>query len=46
VGFLAGVAVVYGPWPARNVVNHGRLVLTQDISGFRNWAPDVLGFMQ
>jgi hypothetical protein len=44
--FVAGLALVYGPWPVRNYVQHGRLVLTQDISGFKNWAPDVLSFMQ
>jgi hypothetical protein len=46
LAFVAGVLLVYGPWPLRNLVNHGRPVLTQDISGFKNWAPDVMSFMQ
>lgn len=44
--FLIALLLTYGPWPIRNYVNHGRLVLTQDLGGFRNWAPDVISFMQ
>jgi hypothetical protein len=44
--FAAGFLLLYAPWPIRNYVGHGRLVLAQDISGFKNWAPDVMGFMQ
>lgn len=39
-------AIVYGAWPLRNYVNHGKLVTTQDLRGFENWNVDVISFMQ
>jgi hypothetical protein len=44
--FLIGFALAYGPWPIHNFVHHGRVVLTQDLRAFKNWAPDVISFMQ
>ncbi len=41
-----GCILVYGWWPARNYLNHGRWVLMQDLRGFYNWDEDALSFMQ
>lgn len=46
IAFVAGFLLLYAPWPVRNYVGHRRLVLAQDLSGLKNWAPDVMGFMQ
>lgn len=37
---------LFGLWPLRNYVNHGKLILTQDLRGASNWDVDVINFMQ
>ncbi|MDP2958847.1 MAG: glycosyltransferase family 39 protein [Longimicrobiales bacterium] len=38
-------AVVYLPWPIRNWVNHGRVVLVQPMSaGYQDFSPDYAAF--
>lgn len=46
VFFLIGIAISYGPWPARNLINHNKVILTQDLRGLSNWDIDVVSFMQ
>jgi hypothetical protein len=41
-----GFAVIFGWWPLRNYVAHGRVVFTEDLRAFPNWSVDVLGFLQ
>ncbi len=43
---LLPALLLYAAWPVRNWVNHGKLVLTQDLRAFYNWDIDVLAFMQ
>jgi hypothetical protein len=43
---FTGFSLTYGLWPARNYVNHGKLIFTQDLRGFPNWNVDVISFMQ
>jgi len=38
--------IAYSPWPIRNYVNHGKLIITQDLRGFPNWDVDVISFLQ
>jgi hypothetical protein len=47
-GALYGLMVVltYGLWPLRNYVMHGKIVLTQDLRGIKNWNKDVIAYMQ
>lgn len=44
--FALGIAVSYGVWPARNLINHNKLILTQDLRSAKNWNKDVISFMQ
>ncbi len=38
--------IAYAPWPVRNYVNYGKLILTQDLRGIPNWDIDALAFME
>jgi len=40
------IFMVYGSWPIRNYVNHDKIVLTQDITGFSFAGPDWVAFLQ
>jgi hypothetical protein len=40
------VIVIYGSWPLRNYINHGKVILTQDLRGAPHWEIDVISFMQ
>lgn len=42
--FLLPVLIIYGIWPARNYINHDKLIFTQDLRGFYNWDIDVMAF--
>ena len=44
--FLIGLAVTYGLWPVRNIINHKKIILTQDLRSAKNWNSDVISFMQ
>jgi hypothetical protein len=42
--FFICITLTYGLWPIRNYVNHGKVVLTQDLTGFNSWTADVSNF--
>jgi hypothetical protein len=44
--FGISVLVIYGSWPLRNYINHGKVILTQDLRGAPHWDIDVISFMQ
>lgn len=44
--FVLSISVSYGLWPARNLLFHKKIVLTQDLRGMSNWNTDVISFMQ
>jgi hypothetical protein len=44
--FGISVIIIYGAWPLRNYVNHGKIILTQDLRGAPHWEIDVISFMQ
>lgn len=44
--FILSISFSYGLWPIRNILFHGKIILTQDLRGFSNWNYDVISFMQ
>ncbi|PKP22927.1 MAG: hypothetical protein CVU05_01915 [Bacteroidetes bacterium HGW-Bacteroidetes-21] len=44
--FTIALIISYGIWPIRNLINHNKIVLTQDLRGIKNWNVDVISFMQ
>ncbi|PLX01587.1 MAG: hypothetical protein C0594_12915 [Marinilabiliales bacterium] len=44
--FSLGFLLMLGPWTARNIINHEKPIITQDLRGFPNWNTDVISFMQ
>ncbi|HZG01161.1 MAG TPA: glycosyltransferase family 39 protein [Chitinophagales bacterium] len=44
--YAAAIVLTFGLWPARNYINHGKLIITQDLRGIKNWNKDVLGYLQ
>ena len=45
LAFLLSFSVVYGSWPARNLIFHNRIMFAQDLRIGRHWSPDYLSFM-
>jgi hypothetical protein len=45
IRFIVPFILVYGMWPVRNLVNHNRLLFSQDIHIGKNWSEDYLAFM-
>lgn len=43
---IISIFIVYGAWPIRNYINHGKIIFTQDLRGASNWDIDVISFMQ
>jgi len=44
--FTLGVCCSYGLWPARNYINHGKLIFSQNLTGINQWNSDVMEFRQ
>lgn len=42
--YSLGIFLSYGIWPIRNIVNHGKLELAQDIRGLPMWTEDMVAF--
>ncbi|CAN5555514.1 hypothetical protein BH11BAC2_BH11BAC2_04410 [soil metagenome] len=45
ISFLLCFGLVYGLWPARNLIFQDRLVFSQDLRVGKHWSPDYLAFM-
>ncbi len=46
VFYTLSFALLYGLWPARNLIFHNRLVLSQDLRVGKHWSPDYMAFME
>lgn len=44
--FILSISISYGLWPIRNLLFHGKIILTQDFRRIGNWNSDVISFMQ
>jgi hypothetical protein len=44
--FLLGVVVTYGLWPARNYIQHNKIILSQNLTGLDIWNEDMSEFRQ
>lgn len=44
--FILGIGITYGLWPARNYINHGKLIFSQNLTGIDQWHEDMMEFRQ
>lgn len=43
--FILSFGLIYGLWPARNLILHHRFVFSQDLNVGKHWSPDYMSFM-